>query len=149
MKKYVDCTTLYMPFLCKMLGAYPTIYAQCITCIDDKGKPLAGVLYDAYNGKSINAHIWVEVGETPSREWYAAIFDYPFNKLGVSKILGQVAGNNEEALRLDKHFGFVEEARILDYSDNGDLVLLTMTKDQCRVLNSPRWAKITQRVEAA
>jgi hypothetical protein len=132
-----------------MLGAYPTIYAQCITCVDDNGKPLAGVLYDAYNGVSINVHIWVEVDAVPSKDWFAAIFDYPFNKLGVKKLLGQVAGNNDEALRLDKHFGFIEEGRIKDYSENGDLVLLTMTKDQCRVLNSPRWAKVVRRVEAA
>jgi hypothetical protein len=145
--KYVDCTTLYLPYLCKIMGYFPTPFAQCMTCVDETGKPLAGVVFDAYNGKTISAHIWV--GNVPSKEWYAAIFDYPFNRLGVTRILGQVAGSNVKAQRLDEHFGFVESARIPDYSDDGDLIMYTMTKAQCRVLNSPAWKRTLNIVEAA
>lgn len=139
--KYIDCTTLYLPFLCRALGYCPTVMAQCITCVED-GKPLAGVIYDGYNERSIATHIWVDAESTPSREWYAAIFDYPFNRLGVEKLVGQVNSTNEDAIRLDEHFGFVEEGRIKNYSNDGDLILYTMTIDQCKILNSPRWAKV-------
>lgn len=139
--KYIDCTTLYLPFLCHALGYHPTVLAQCITCVED-GKPVAGVVYDGYNERSIAAHIWVDAERRPSREWYAAIFDYPFKRLGVEKIVGQVNSNNEDATKLDEHFGFVEEGRIKNFSPDGDLILYTMTIEQCKILNSPRWAKV-------
>lgn len=139
--KIIDCSTMYLPFLCKQLGYFPTVLAQCITCTEN-GEPLAGVVYDAYNGVIIDAHIWIGSGHTPSREWYVAIFDYAFNRLKVKKVVGQVNETNNSALKLDRHFGFVEEARIKDYSDAGDLIFYTMTLEQCRVLNSPKWAKV-------
>lgn len=145
--KSIDCTNLYLPFLCKALNYYPTRLAQCITCVDETGKPLAGAIYDAYNSVSITAHIWIDAEENPCKEWYAAIFDYPFNRLGVKKLIGQVAGNNEEAQRLDKHFGFVEEARVKDFSEDGDLIIYSMTKEQSMILNSPRWARVVELVK--
>ena len=144
--RFVDCNTMYLPFLCKKLGYCPSAWAQCITCVDETGKPLAGVIYDAYNGVSVNAHIWME--GRPHKEWFVAIFDYPFNKLGVTKVVGQVGGNNKKAQLLDQHFGFVEEGRVRDYSEDGDLLMYTMTRDQCRVLNSPLWNQTVRLVEA-
>lgn len=147
MKTRVDCSAMYLPFLCHMLQYQCSLKAVCICCIDEEGKPLAGVIYDAYNGQIIMAHIWVEELFTPSREWIAAIFDYPFNKLGVHKIIGQVNGLNEEAIKLDKHFGFELEAEVKEFYDTGSsLLVFSMKRDQCRVLNSPRWAKVIKRV---
>lgn len=145
--RYVDCTTLYLPYLCKSMGYYPTPFAQCITCVDETGKPIAGVVFDAYNGVTVSAHISIE--GKPSKEWYVAIFDYPFNKLRVKQILGQVAGNNVKAQRLDEHFGFVEKARIREYSEDGDLIMYIMNRSQCRVLNNPLWNRTVKFVEAA
>lgn len=145
--KLVDCSTLYLPFWCKNMGYLATPLAQCITCVDETGRPLAGVIFDDYNGCIVNAHI--SIIERPSREWYVVIFDYCFNRLGVKKIVGQVTSSNEKAQRLDEHFGFTEEARIRDYSDDGDLIMYTMTKDQCRVLNNPSWDKVAKLVRSA
>jgi len=145
--KIIDCSNLYLPFHCKKLGYYPSRWANCITCTDENGKPLAGVVYDGYNGRTVNAHIWVE--GRPSKEWYVAIFDYAFNRLMVEKIVGQVNGSNDEAQKLDLHLGFVEEARVTGYSDEGDLIMYTMTPEQCRVLTSPLWSKAIRFVEAA
>jgi RimJ/RimL family protein N-acetyltransferase len=139
--KTVDCSPIFLPFLCKQLAYVPTAYAQCIICIHD-GKAIAGVIYDNYNEVSVGAHIWIGADSMPSREWYAAIFDYPFNQLGVKKLVGQVPSSNSAASKLDKHFGFTEEARITDYSHDGDLILYTMTKDECKVLNDPKWSRV-------
>lgn len=146
--KYLDCTTLFLPLIARELNYIPTGVAQSIVCLED-GHPIAGVIYDVYNGATINAHIWIAAGKKPSRAWYVAIFDYPFNRLGVRKIVGSVASNNMAARTLDKHFGFELEAVIKDYSEDGDLMLYTMTKDQCRVLNSSAWSKVVQLVERA
>lgn len=146
--KYLDCSTLCLPLLCQKLSYYPTMVAQAISCLED-GEIIAGVVYDLYNGRSVNAHIWVHPDRTPSRAWYAAIFDYPFNRLGVDKIVGSVASGNSAARKLDEHFGFELEAVVRGYSEDGDLLLYTMTRAQCRVLNSPRWGKVIQLVGRA
>lgn len=143
--KAIDCSTLYLPFLCKALNYRPTECAQCITCVDD-GKPVAGAIYDGYNELTISAHIWIDAERMPSKEWYACIMDYPFNKLGVQKLVGQVASGNAEARALDEHFGFVEEARVKDFSHDGDLIIYTMTREQCRILNAPIWQRVLKRV---
>lgn len=144
--KVIDCTTHALPLICKILNYMPSSHAQVIACMED-GVYIAGVVYDGYNGGSIGAHIWIDEGKRPCKEWFAAIFDYPFNRLKVNKIIGQVKGSNDEARTLDEHFGFVKEAEISQYYDDEDsLIIYTMRKDQCRVLNSPLWGKAMTRV---
>lgn len=148
MKTLVHCSAMYLPFLGHMLQYQYSPKAVCICCVEEEsGKPLAGVIYDAYNGAIIMAHIWVEELFTPSRDWIGAIFDYPFNRLGVHKIIGQVNGSNQEAIKLDEHFGFELECEIKEFYDTGSsLLVYSMKREQCRVLNSPRWAKVIERV---
>lgn len=146
--KSVDCSPMYMPFMCGVLQYSPTSYAQTIVCLDD-GLPIAGVIYDCYNTVGITAHLWIAEGKVPSREWYCAIFDYPFNRLKVKKISGQVASGNRAACELDEHMGFVKEAVIKDYVRDGDLIIYTMTREQCKILNSPLWKSALKKVEAA
>lgn len=145
MSKWIDCTGRFLPHICEELVYAPTKMVQSIVCVED-GEPIAGVIYDTYNTVSISAHIWVAPGKKPSREWFVAIFDYPFNRLKVSKIVGQIGQTNANALRLDKHLGFVEEARVRDFSPEGDLLIYTMTKDQCKILNSPKWSTVVDYV---
>lgn len=145
--KTIDCSTHALPLICKILNFMPSSYAQVLSNMED-GVYIAGVVYDGYNGGSIGAHIWVDDGKRPSKEWFAAIFDYPFNVLGVNKIVGQVKGSNEEARKLDENFGFVKEAEITEYYDDGDsLIIYTMTKAQCRILNSPSWERVVKSIQ--
>ena len=70
-----------------------------------------------------------------SRDLLWAAFDYPFNKLGVSVILGQICANNTDALRLNRHLGFKVVAKIPDAHMDGDLVIMAMRKEDCRWLD--------------
>jgi len=151
MSTVITTDRYYLQFLSNALAYCPSPVAQCIVCIDSKtGYPVAGVIYDSYNSATVHAHIWCDAERRPSREWMAAIFDYPFNRLGVYKIIGQVNSFNYDAIKLDEHFGFVLEARIQGYYEEGsDLLVYTMTRDQCRVLNSRRWAKMADKVARA
>lgn len=151
MNTIISCSTTYVPFLSRELEYIPTSVAQSIVCVDaDTHMPVAGVIYDCYNGATIHAHIWVSSERRPSREWYAAIFDYPFNVLRVVKIVGQVNSSNSEARKLDEHFGFVMEAEIKDYYEHGNsLMVYTMTREQCRVLNSQKWGRVVNQISRA
>lgn len=101
--------------------------------LEKDGQIIAATGYEDYTGKSVRTHIAVEGKIT--KEFLRYIFWYPFNQLKVKKLIGLVSSGNEKALKLDKNFGFVEEAVVKDVYEDGDLHILTMTKEQCRFLS--------------
>jgi len=119
-------------------GAYEPGTSKAIGFETD-GTLTAGVLYDMFNGRSVCMHVAIEKPVT--REYTRVCFDYPFNQLGVVKVIGLVDSTNAKALRFDKHLGFVEEARIVDGGRIGDLVLLTMTRQQCRWIKEATYGR--------
>jgi len=118
------------PWVCERTGG--TYDPSCSAAIgwEVDGELVAGTLYDQFNGRSICMHVAAEKPVT--RTFTKVCFDYPFNQLGVQKIIGLVDSTNESALRFDHHLGFVEEGRIKDAGKYGDLVLLTMDRNSCR-----------------
>lgn len=98
------------------------------------GRLRAVVVYCNFQGKSCQTHI-CSVGEHWLNKRYLwAMFDYPFEKLGLKVILAVIAGNNEKSLKLSRKLGFKDVAKIPDAHDDGDLVILTMRPDECRWL---------------
>ena len=96
------------------------------------GEFVAGVIYENFNRRSIMCHIAITGRMTPF--FLFAIFDYPFNVCNVEKIIVPVTSNNLKSLKLVKKMGFAEEARLKDADPRGDIILLTMLKEDCRFL---------------
>ena len=111
-----------------------------ISRVTPEGNLMGGVIYDDYTGNCIFMHQasfdsrWL----TGNMMWI--VFDYPFNKVGVSKVAGTINSKNEELLAFNLRLGFKEEARIKDAYRDGDLVVLTMERAACR------WLKIKPKV---
>lgn len=102
----------------------------------DNGEPIAGVLYDQYNGASIGMHVAAEPGARwMTREFLRVCFAYPFEQLGVRKIIGLVGSGNTRARAFDEHLGFVLEATLKEAHPDGDLLVYSMTRSQCRWLD--------------
>lgn len=103
--------------------------------LEKNGELIAGVMYDNYNIQSVQMHVAAVPGKRwMTREYLRLCFVYPFGQLAVKKIIGLVDSTNADALRFDKHLGFVEEAVIRHAGKHGDLHILTMTREQCRFL---------------
>lgn len=99
------------------------------------GELIGGVVYDQYNGPNIFAHIAGKPGTRwLTRAFLYAMFSYPFDQLGVARITGPVASDNEAAIRLDKHLGFTHEATLSGAAPAGDLLLFVMWRKDCRFL---------------
>lgn len=116
-------------------GVFAKQIAQCIG-LERDGELVAGVIYEGYNGRSIRMH----VASDGSRQWLtrqflAICFDYPFRQLKVQKVLGLVDSMNENALSFDKALGFKTECEIEDAGKTGSLVILSMSRDDCKWLN--------------
>lgn len=96
---------------------------------------VGGILYQGYTGASVQMHV---AGFRPrwlNRDLLWVAFDYPFTQLGVKKVFGQVGVHNTKALEFDRNLGFKEEARIADVYPEGDMILMSMYKSDCRWLN--------------
>ena len=96
------------------------------------GEICAGVWYEDYNKVSVMCHIALTRQMTP--EYLNIIFDYPFVQLGVNKIVVPVLSDNEASIKFVKNLGFVENARLLDVSPDGDMIFFVMSKDKCRFI---------------
>jgi hypothetical protein len=100
------------------------------------GNLVAVVGFCGFMPKACQMHIAsVDEVNWMSRDLLWASFDYPFNKLGVSVILGQINADNESALRLNRHLGFKVVAEIADAHMDGDLVIMAMRREDCRFLD--------------
>lgn len=99
------------------------------------GEVKAVVAFDNILDKSCEMHTAAIVPNWISKDLLWACFDYPFNILKVKVILASVASTNKEALRLDRHLGFVDKAYIEDAHIDGDLVILAMRRENCRWLD--------------
>lgn len=112
--------------------------AKCIG-LEKDGRLIAGVMCDWWNGASIYMHVAGEGKRWLDREFLWFAFHYPFEQLKCNVVIGLVSSANEAALRFDRHLGFVESARIKHACPDGDLVVLTITKDQ-----ASRWLKLKE-----
>lgn len=117
-----------------VLGIQFSPYARFIGQEID-GEVKAVVAYDNIMDKSCQMHTAAIVPNWISKDLLWASFDYPFNILKVKVILALVASNNTEALRLDRHLGFIDKAYIEDAHVDGDLVILAMRRENCRWLD--------------
>lgn len=93
---------------------------------------VAGVIYESWNGASVVCHIAVDGVMTGA--YLAAIFDYPFNRLGVNKIIAPIAESNEKSIKFVQKLGFRKEAQLLDAHPDGSLFLFTMSREQCKYI---------------
>jgi len=102
---------------------------------------VCGVVYENWNGRSIVCHIAFRGRLTPA--YLGAVFDYPFNVCKVDKIIAPIGSGNVKAITLVSKMGFIEEGRIKNADTDGDIVLLTLTRDACRYLGTPYGKKST------
>ncbi len=121
------------PWVCERTGGEYQATDAAIG-LERDGKLIAGVLYDSYMVNSICMHVAAEGANWLNREFLQIVFDYPFNQAKVNKILGLVDSTNTQACRFDEHIGFVLEATIKDAGRHGDLLIYSMTRQQCRYL---------------
>jgi len=102
-----------------------------------KGNKLVAVIgYCNFVGNSCAIHIASEGSHWMDKQLLWACFDYPFNKLEKKVIVTALDASNEEAVRLNRHLGFQIETVIKDAHENGDLMIMTMRKENCRFLKT-------------
>ena len=100
--------------------------------LERDGKLVAGIMYENWNGRSLTAHIAIS-GQI-NRSYIGAIFRYAYVTCGVEKAIVPVSSANAKSVRFVQKLGFTEEARITDAAPDGDIILYTLKKADCRYL---------------
>lgn len=121
-------------WVCARIGGTFDASSSAAIGLEKDGTLVAGVLFDHFNGRSIAMHVAGEGGHWMTRDFARACFGYVFNQLKVQKVLGWVDSTNLQARRYDEHLGFQLEATVTGAGKTGDLLIYTMTPDQCRWL---------------
>jgi hypothetical protein len=117
----------------------PTPDTRYIAWVDPGGGALKLVVaLNAFLGKTCQIHVAMKDGfsYTP-KAMLEAVFDYTFNQIGLELLVGIVNSKNAPAMKYDKHLGFEESHRLPGvHDDGGDIVIMTMNREQCRYLKS-------------
>ena len=113
---------------------------QAIGRLNGEGKLIGVVGFNGFCGLTCWVH---DAGEKNwlSMDFLRKIFSYPFIQLGMEHLFATVAASNARALRLNRHVGFRDFARIKNgWEKDEDLIILTMAKGECRWIAEERKA---------
>lgn len=119
----------------QIMGAVYAPQSQTAIGLYKDKEPQAAVIYENWNGRSVVAHMAITGRIT--RKYLFVIFDYAFRQMAVEKVILPVQSTNAKSIKFVLHLGFAEEARIRDAAPNGDVILYTMSKAECRFLGAP------------
>lgn len=95
---------------------------------------LGGFIYTDFTGSCVNVHMAAFSKRWLSPDMVWLMFDYPFAKLGVRKIVAKIKASNTAALDFSEHLGFTAEARIRHFFPDGDAVIVSLYRENCRWL---------------
>jgi RimJ/RimL family protein N-acetyltransferase len=125
------------PWVCERAGGTWIPGRGSAIGLERDGEIVAGVLYEDYNGANVVMHVASDgTAQWMTPEYLRQCFEYPFKQLGCKRVTGIVPSSNERALRFDERLGFRVEATLKAAHPDGDLIVLSMRRDQCRWLRS-------------
>jgi len=109
---------------------------QGIMAIDEETDTTIGAaIFDNWTENSVQVHYMLTNIMLLRHGFLEEIADYIFNVCGKKKMYGTVPSHNVRALKMDKHIGFTEQARLKDaVSDGIDLIVLELTRENCQHL---------------
>jgi hypothetical protein len=120
--------------IAKAAGCFFNPECDRIVSRSEEGRLLGGVIFTGYKVASIGLHCagfdprWID------RDLLWFTFHYPFEQLGVRKIVSTIPSRNLQAVLFNRKLGFVEETRVRDVFPDGDLLIMSMLKQDCRWL---------------
>lgn len=105
------------------------------------GKLVSGSLYQDFNGVNVVCHMFGE-GNWATRDYLHAIFDYPFNVMGVRRITAPIHSANKRCISMVQKMGFELEATLHQENPDGDLLIFKLLKEKARYLRSDHGRRI-------
>lgn len=102
--------------------------------VESDGELTGGVVFDDYVANSRCSMHCAGTGNWVGREFLFALFDYAFRQLSCKVVVALVNSENIASAKFVSHLGFEEKCRLEGGSPEGDLIVFTMRKEECRWL---------------
>lgn len=99
--------------------------------VEEHGRLIAGVVYNEYRGNSMHVSIASESPRWASRRTLHALFSYPFNQLGVSRLTAYTGKSMANVREFLERLGFVEEGVMREGFADDDCVIYGMLRREC------------------
>jgi hypothetical protein len=111
-----------------------TEYTSGIVAVDlEAMEPVAAMVCETWTPLSVQCHFMVTNRAAFRAKFQNECARYVFTLGMREKMIGIVPSSNDAALKLNKHFGFTEVARIKDtYTHGEDAVIMEMHRDDCK-----------------
>ena len=110
---------------------------QVMGFVDDNDDVVGGFMFERYTGVtgSVHAH-WAGSPDRPwmTRNVLSLVAIYVFDQLECHIMYGEVRASDTVVRKMDERLGFVETAVLPAYFPDDDLIIYSMTKQQCRFL---------------
>ena len=108
--------------------------SQGIVVYDNNGIAAVAVL-DSFTVDGCCVHLAIDNPLAIRHGLFSEVARHAFHACGRKRVFGLVPSNNEKALKLDRHIGFTEVARIPNAVAEGvDYIVMCMEKSECRWL---------------
>lgn len=102
---------------------------------EETGDLLAACIWDNWTANSVQCHLAVKDLAALKHGFIEEIADFIFNHQHKKFIYGMIPGDNEKALKINKHIGFTEKMRLEDaWADGVDYVVMELRKENCKYL---------------
>ena len=96
----------------------------------EEGILTAGVIFDRYNKACITSTLAAD--KRLSRKFVRAILSYAFDVAKVNCVVNVVSSANHKSIKLTEHFGFKRVAEIPHAMPDGDMVIFSLSRDDCK-----------------
>lgn len=102
--------------------------------LEKDGIIVAVAVYDTFSEVECNAHLASDGSKHwMNREFLVCGFAYPFIQCGFTSMTGVVPADNENAMKLNRHLGWVDVGvRHKALPGGGDIMVMEMLRENCR-----------------
>lgn len=110
-----------------------------MTAVDmDTNETVGMVIFDNFMYNSAQAHIILVTPMVLKYGFLEEAFEMLFEGFGKDYMYGFVREDNDKALKLNKHLGFVDKTRVIDgYGPGCDYIMMELHKDACPYYRKP------------
>lgn len=109
--------------------------SQGIVVYDDAQNIAAMAVFDSFTVDGCSVHLAIDNPFAIRHGLFSEVARHAFVACGRKRMFGLVPSNNAKALKLDRHIGFTEVARIPNAVAEGvDYIVMCLEKADCRWL---------------
>lgn len=98
----------------------------------ESGQIIAGVVYNNYYGRDIQASIAAVKKNWASHKILYGLFAYPFLQLRCSRMTAQTRSSNKHAQNFLMRLGFEREGALRNWYGEDDAVIFGLLRTECR-----------------